>query len=74
MNEQERIELSRKPAACPKCGSNAMAEILYGLPDMSPEMLQALDEKKVVLGGCCITVDDLAWRCSACRQEMYWSK
>ncbi len=58
MSEQERIELPRKPAACPKCGSNAVTEILYRLPDMSPELLQELDEKKLVLGGCRITGDN----------------
>lgn len=54
---------------CPKCGSNNVAEILYGLPDFSDEMLQALKDGKIVCGGCCISGNDPEYRCNKCGYE-----
>ena len=39
---------------CPSCGSSIAAHILYGLPALTDELQQALDEQQVVLGGCII--------------------
>ncbi len=69
--QYERIERSCKPPTCPRCGHTSLAEILYGLPDFSPELREKLEAGTVSLGGCCITDDDPAWQCNRCRQVIY---
>ena len=51
---------------CPECGSNNIAEILWGLPAFTDELKKCLDEGKVVLGGCCISDDDPRYQCNEC--------
>ncbi len=56
-----------KPNKCPDCGSIRIARIMYGLPDFSDEELKkAVQEGRVVLGGCIITPDSPEWKCKAC--------
>jgi hypothetical protein len=55
--------------ACPLCGSNHVASILYGLPDDSEELKRDVNAKKIVLGGCVITDDDPQWHCNECQHE-----
>ena len=58
--------MNDKPADCPKCGSQRVAGILYGLPDFSEKLERELDAGEVVLGGCVITDDDPSWHCVEC--------
>jgi len=44
---------------------------MYGLPAPNPDLWRDVDAGKIVLGGCCVTDDDPAWRCVACKTEMY---
>lgn len=64
MSEVKRITVSARPATCPECGAAPVAEVLYGLPDSIDRVL--LESGAVVLGGCVITGDDPAWRCTQC--------
>lgn len=41
--------------ACPKCGGR-IVEIIYGEP--TKELLELSDRKEIILGGCCITIDE----------------
>lgn len=43
------------PNICPKCGGK-IVEIIYGEPDQ--ELFEASERGEVILGGCCITVDE----------------
>lgn len=52
---------------CPACGSDNVAEILWGMPAFTEELEKELDEGNVVLGGCCITPDDPKYECNECR-------
>lgn len=54
---------------CPRCGSANTSEILWGLPEFSDELEKALAEKKIVLGGCCMTVNDPVRHCHTCRKK-----
>ncbi len=54
---------------CPYCGSTDVAEILRGMPVMSDEMVKAIEEKKIILGGCCISEDDPKAHCNACGKK-----
>jgi hypothetical protein len=59
----EPFELMGKPAgmprACPKCGSDRVRVIVYGLA-------ADLGMEDVVLGGCCICPGLAEWSCGAC--------
>ena len=51
---------------CLKCGGTDIAMILYGLP--SDELLNSkkVKERKISLGGCCVTGNDPKLECNDC--------
>ena len=51
---------------CPKCGGTDIAIILWGLLDFDSELENKLKEKKIVLGGCCVTNNDPKLECNDC--------
>lgn len=52
---------------CPHCGSDQVAEIVYGLP--SADILDEGAQGRVVLGGCSVSTDDPTHACRACGSE-----
>lgn len=62
-------EITEKPQKCPKCGSNRIATIFYGLQRESPELEKEIEEGRVVLGGCCIEMDSPLWQCKGCGEQ-----
>ncbi len=61
----------RKPNKCPDCGSIRIARIMYGLPDFSSEELKkAVEEGRIVLGGCIVGPDSPRWECKGCGARM----
>ena len=64
-----RLETKRKPKKCPICTSADVVDIIYGIP--SYELFQQAENRKVALGGCCITDDDPKWKCLDCEIEIY---
>ena len=74
MTEQKELErwaAEGRPQSCPACGSPRIARILYGLPDFSKDLEEALSEGTVTLGGCVVTGDDPEWECLACGQKIH---
>ncbi len=63
------IKVKSKPQTCPKCNGK-IVDIIYGEP--SYELFEAAERGEVVLGGCCICVDengninDPSWECTNC--------
>lgn len=55
---------------CPKCGSRKTAPILYGMPAFDEEMKEKLENRKLVLGGCCITGADPRYHCYGCGKDI----
>jgi hypothetical protein len=54
---------------CVDCGGR-LAEILWGYPAFSEELQAGLDRGDIVLGGCCLPVEDVpTHRCRDCRRE-----
>ena len=51
---------------CPKCGGTDIAIILWGLPAFDSKLENKLKEKKIVLGGCCVTNNDPKLECNDC--------
>jgi hypothetical protein len=60
------LAMNEKPEVCPKCRSERVAEIRYGLPDFSEELERELEAGEVVLGGCVVTGGDPSWHCVEC--------
>ncbi len=52
---------------CPKCGSDAVVDILFGYP--TPEAFEARDRGEIELGGCVINEDDPQWVCKNCENR-----
>jgi formate dehydrogenase maturation protein FdhE len=50
-----------KALICPVCGGGDLKEIIYGLPD--PE---SFDFEKYEVGGCCVTDEDVKYKCLIC--------
>jgi len=72
MSEQnQHIELARKPRKCPVCDASPVASILYGMPNFSEKLEQELAEGRTTLGGCCIEIDGPLWECSHCKLKIY---
>ena len=57
------------PTECPSCGASRVAEILYGLPVADDDLERDLEANRVVLGGCCVSENMPAWRCTECEHE-----
>lgn len=54
---------------CPRCGSEHVAEILYGMPAFDDDLKQKLDKKEVYLGGCCISEISPRYHCNNCKKD-----
>jgi hypothetical protein len=54
----------KRPKQCPKCGSNDIIPIKYGLP--GPEMMEDSFAGKIKLGGCVIDFRNPDWYCKKC--------
>ena len=54
---------------CPRCGSSDTAEILRGMPAFTEELVQAIDDHRIILGGCCISENDPEAHCNACGKD-----
>lgn len=50
---------------CPKCRSEKVVPIVYGLP--GPEMFEAAERGEISLGGCELSFDNPVVECLDCR-------
>jgi hypothetical protein len=66
-----RCESKMKPRKCPACCSPRIAEILYGMPEISAKLEKDLSAGRIILGGCCISDDDPEWQCADCQMVIY---
>lgn len=66
MDDSKITEVYRKPMNCPIC-KGKFVEILYGEP--TEFAMQLVDEKKLVLGGCCMTEESPKWECVECEMR-----
>jgi len=56
---------------CPWCGSNNVAEILYGLPAMDENLRKDIDEGRIYIGGCVVSDYSPQYHCNNCKKEFY---
>ena len=67
----KRIERKSKPRKCPNCGHSPVGKILWGMPRMDDKLQELMDAGKIIIGGCCLSVDDATWECSKCHQQIW---
>lgn len=63
MNKPKIIKVEKKPKICPNC-KGRVVKILYGEP--TDEAMEESENKKIIIGGCCISDDDPQWGCVDC--------
>ncbi len=66
-----------RPAQCPECGSQKIAEILYGFIYETEELKKQHDAGEIVYGGCLIRDPkhlNPVWRCTACETDFFRSE
>lgn len=51
---------------CPYCGSSNIAKIIWGMPDYTALLEMDKRKEKYIIGGCCITGNDPAFKCLEC--------
>tara|TARA_Y100001970_G_C14048210_1_gene757463 strand:+ start:210 stop:443 length:234 start_codon:yes stop_codon:yes gene_type:complete len=58
---------------CPQCNSNNIADILFGMPSFSEDLLKKKNEGKIVFGGCVIDENfNPELHCNKCKYQ--WDK
>ena len=54
---------------CTQCNGTSVAEIIYGLCEITNELEQAINKKQIILGGCLIGNNDFKWECNNCGEK-----
>ena len=67
LRRQFEYDKGWKRPNCPDCNSDDVAEIVYGFP--GPEMIQGDEDRRIKLGGCCVSENDPEWHCWQCERE-----
>jgi hypothetical protein len=60
---------AERPANCSQCGSEQVAEILYGFLHLSEAIQAGLDSGRICLGGSWSWEKSPQWRCLSCQHE-----
>jgi hypothetical protein len=55
---------------CPKCGSDKLARIVYGLPAFNKLLEKQLNHQELYLGGCCIPEAEPEYHCFSCGKDV----
>lgn len=66
-----RYVFDHKPAECPVCHSQRIAEVLYGEPCYNEELLRQEKNGEVIIGGCLVSADYPDWQCYNCKQDLH---
>jgi len=59
-----------KPPKCPKCGSDRIAKIVYGLPDPGAGLEEEAEAGRIILAGCRLPENPRQWHCHLCGHEL----
>ena len=63
--------IEQKPS-CPECNSKNVAFIFWGYPGDIDWYIKAIEDKKIVGGGCIVSDNDPKWECNDC--HWWWGK
>ncbi|MBX3030767.1 MAG: hypothetical protein KF809_11445 [Chloroflexi bacterium] len=64
--DREPVTKTGREHPCPRCGSRAVASIMYGMPMFSEDLQKSLDTGELALGGCVVWDDQPDLRCNTC--------
>jgi Zn finger protein HypA/HybF involved in hydrogenase expression len=64
-----KLTQSKRTVICPQCGSKNIATYFYGLPLSFEALQKKIDEGKIKMGGCSLTVDSPVHFCNECRKD-----
>lgn len=67
LREQFEYDIGWKRPHCPDCDSNDVAMIVYGYPNL--DLILQAGDRRLKLGGCCVTENDPEWHCWQCERE-----
>ena len=67
LREQFEYDIGWRRPHCPDCNSDDVAKIVYGYPDL--DLILQAGDRRLKLGGCCVTEDDPEWHCWQCERE-----
>lgn len=71
--EIKTMMINQKPVICPQCGFDKISNLLYGIREID-EVLQIIDDKRALIGGCSILKTSPIWFCTSCETEFIWKK
>jgi ribosomal protein S27AE len=54
---------------CIQCNSTSIAELIYGLCEITDALELAIKKKEIILCGCLITDHDSKWECNDCGKK-----
>ena len=58
---------TRPTPHCPGCNSQRVVPIVFGYP--TPDAMEAVEEGKIMLGGCIVEEGNPNWHCKDCDHE-----
>ncbi|HGY54210.1 MAG TPA: hypothetical protein ENK44_00780 [Caldithrix abyssi] len=67
-----KYEYKEKPKKCPVCGSERIANIVYGYLDFTKQLEKEIEEGKIALGGCLVELGNPLWQCADCGTRLYF--
>lgn len=68
--QHHRYEYHTRPTHCPVCLSHRIADICYGLPAFTPELVRRINAGRAVIAGD-RRDGDPDWACADCRIVIY---
>ena len=54
---------------CFNCGSTDIARYSYGMPMLNKELEEKLNNKEIILGGCCVMPNSPQYHCNKCGKD-----
>ncbi len=72
MNDEQEARfgmwVDARPERCPRCGSDAIAEVVFGVFRMTPEMQARVERNEIIVMGCLVMGKGLdpKWMCTNC--------
>ena len=72
--KKEKKMTKRKKRKCPYCGSEHIAEYLYGMPIPDEKLMKQEREGKLIFAGCVIRDSDPRYHCNDCGKDFGKSK
>ena len=71
LKDDENFFRNRKSRTCPSYNGKNISVILYGYSLENVELIKAVEDKKIIFGGYCVSENDPTWQCTDCHIEIW---